>query len=42
MLLYEQLFMLIQPVTVVYDTSLDNLLMEQTANTTDKYNDQMI
>ena len=24
------------------DTSLDDLLMEQTANTTDKYNDQMI
>ena len=24
------------------DTSLDDLIMEQTANTTDKYNDQMI
>ena len=43
MLLYDQLFMLIQPAKIIYwHNSLDDLLMEQTANTADKYNDQMI
>ena len=43
MLLYEQLFMLIQPAKVIHcHNSLDDLLMEQTANTADKYNGQMI